>query len=119
MKKKFFKSNVVSAALILQLIAFFIFIAVSPRISALGPKPEWAFYRVQRGDSIFSIAQTICDPSDRRDPRAIAEEIEKKNKIEGGLIWPDQVIQIPLYDTPEAKRQELREFSKTIKPGQI
>jgi hypothetical protein len=58
------------------------------------PPSEWREYVVHSGDTISSIAVEITPNSE--DYRDNMRYIIKKNNIENGLIYPGQVIFVPV-----------------------
>ena len=57
---------------------------------------EWEEYVVRGGDTVCDIAIEITPNS--RDYRHTQDYIIKKNNIEFGIIYPGQVLSVPVYE---------------------
>lgn len=57
---------------------------------------------VQRGDTLWTIAEQ-ARTTNRQDIRQIVFIIQQQNELQGGLIFPHQILQIPVFDNPPAE----------------
>lgn len=57
---------------------------------------EWKPYTVQKGDTVCDIAQSITP--DNRDYRCAQYYIIEENNIKNAMIYPGQVILVPVYE---------------------
>ncbi|MGY1772149.1 LysM peptidoglycan-binding domain-containing protein [Blastococcus sp. SYSU D00813] len=48
---------------------------------------------VQPGDTVWSIAAGVADPGE--DVRAVVDAIERLNDLEGAVVVPGQVLEVP------------------------
>ena len=48
---------------------------------------------VRPGDTVWSIAETVADPG--QDVRAVVDDIERLNDLEGAVVVPGQVLEVP------------------------
>ncbi len=55
--------------------------------------PQFDYIKVEEGDTLWSIASSYAD---HKEIREVIYEITKTNKIHNSLIYPGDVIKIPL-----------------------
>ena len=86
--KRFWKILLIIAIVV---VAFLLLGSQKPEMAS-----EYKEYIVASGDTLWDISQEITPPS--RDVRYTIAEIEEKNNINDGLIYPGQVISVPVYE---------------------
>lgn len=57
---------------------------------------EWESYTVQSGDTVYGIAKSITP--NNKDYRHAQYYIIEENNIEDAMIYPGQVILVPIYE---------------------
>lgn len=62
-------------------------------VLAVGPGPVTTDYRVQSGDTLWTIAERVGGES--ADVRAVVSEIRHLNRLDTSLIHPGDVLAVP------------------------
>ena len=82
--------------IVLSLVILFSIIAVMVHFNTPKEPTAWTEYKVCYGDTICDISRNITP--DNRDYRETEYYISQKNNIENALIYPNQIILIPIYE---------------------
>lgn len=82
--------------IVLSLVILFSIIAVMVHFNTPKEPTAWIEYKVCDGDTICDISRSITP--DSIDYRETEYYIAKKNNIENALIYPNQIILIPVYE---------------------
>lgn len=80
----------------LCIIAVVIFVMLLMGARRKQPPSEWREYKVHSGDTVSSVAVEITPNSE--DYRDNMRYIIDKNNIENGMIFPGQVILVPVVE---------------------
>ena len=70
-----------------------VFLLLSGRVAASTPEPEPIRYRVQTGDTLWAIADTMAEPS--QDIRSVIGQIKDLNELSSSSIQQGQVLLLP------------------------
>lgn len=65
-------------------------------VMAAGPEPTTVDYRVRAGDTLWNIAGEVA-PGD--DIRGVVSEIRDLNDLDSSLIYPGQILVVPVDQT--------------------
>ena len=81
---------------LLSMIILFSLIAVMTHFNTPKEPAEWTEYIVCNGDTICDISQSITP--DNKDYRETKYYIIEKNNIKNAMIFPGQILLVPVYE---------------------
>ena len=84
----------VRGLVIISTIAVALVLLLASAVQATGEVAPTEQYRVQVGDTLWEIVAEHGPPD--RDPRDVIEAVRSINRLQGSIIQPGQVLEIPL-----------------------